>query len=165
MSNVAVRVLRRSRRAPEGTIALESLVMMVGWLIAVFMMFNILLVATNRISLEGLLNRLTIQATAQGCLDQDITSELQRLPTFGAQNITLTAVTPTTNSLVFDPNSVKGSGAQSAMCAQTAPLSSGRYMYFTLSYTQKMIPLPLFVPSKTPITLTSLGVSHTLNFG
>jgi hypothetical protein len=154
-TKLIVAIKRRS-----GSLALETLVMMMGWLVAVFMMFNVVLVTSNRIVLQGLLNRITIQASAQGCVDQDIIDQLHRMPTFGASDINLIANTPPTNSPDFDLASVQGPTAPSALCSQTPqPLASGRYMYLNLSYTQRMFILP-----QVTVSLGSLGVSHTLTF-
>ena len=66
--------LRRLRCDRRGSLTLEFLLIFGAWAIAALFLINVCLVFGNEVTMQNQLDRAALQASAQGCLDTQVTS-------------------------------------------------------------------------------------------
>lgn len=153
----------------SGAAALELIVVVFAWLLAVVVYLNVILMLGNAMLLRSALNRAALQASAQGCLSPDAELVLEETfeGMFLARDVELSARTPALASLYFERADVAdASGAPLPASERTdAHCATGRdrvanssYIWLHLAYNQRLILLP-----PVQLELTSLGVSNSLN--
>jgi hypothetical protein len=146
----------RRRRRQRGQVALETLVVLVPWLVVTTMFFNLFYFMGSAMLAQSIVNRMAMQISALGCTTPAIMNQVSDEDRLGISNVQAHAVfvnTPTTGngagflpSTVFSSGQINGDGAV-PFCVDAAQLASGNqppkvaagdYIIVYVSYTQNL---------------------------
>lgn len=153
-------------QAEEGLVALEFMVVVGAWLLALAFLLNICLVLGNGVVMQAVVNRAALQATAKGCVSAPSASNADSLTRMFADNIVLSAVwVQRQEGGGFDRDSALAqvqSGDISGLCLDDVEggdaVPEGDYIFLDLEYQQDMFLFPSISVRKT-----ALAVSSSLN--
>jgi hypothetical protein len=145
-------LLRRS----QGQVALEVMVILGTYALAIVLFLDIVVMLGNAAVLQGELNRVALQASAQGCVPQVALDGIAANPGIGVGgDFNIEALAPNSSSYVF--NRSEAETGSDATC-DSGEQPGGRYIWIDLQYDQSLLMLP-----SVHVERTALAVSNSLD--
>lgn len=146
---------RMLRRRSQGAVALEVMVILGTYALAILLFLDIVMMLGNAILVQGELNRLALQASAQGCVPSAALDGIENAAGIGIDGVQVEAYAPSTPGYVF--NRADAAQGTDATC-DSGQQPGGSYIWIDLQYDQRLLLMP-----SAHVERTALAVSNSLD--
>lgn len=165
-----------AKKDNSGQVALETLLILVPWIMIVGMFFNLLFLLGSLMMNQATVNRAAYQIASLGCVPLSLQNEVQGNQQFGMKNTQLIVRTTGTdntwshNNFIDSDNNITGNLQPVRVCRVDArtlrtenSVKGGKYIYVRLRYNQKLLAVSFFGLNKElTVNRSALTVSQAL---
>lgn len=157
------RHFRDRLRDQSGLAALEFLLVVGVWMMSLAFLFNVALLLGNGMVMQAEVNRLALQASAQGCVSAESEAVVEGLTNLLARDI---SVASASSDRVANGDFDRGAaldmidaGEGSAACPRFGvtrdAVAEGDYILIDLRYSQKLLMFPSIEVEKTALSISN----------
>ena len=147
----------------QGQVALETLVVIIAWLLAVFLFLNLLFVLNTAMLAQASLNRVAVQTSALGCKPPNIVADDLR---DNFRGFFVGGGIDSVEYKVVDANNAVSAEVPECVSPTSGDINPkvpyGRYIRVTLKYRQRLL---FLAPGEETITRSAFVVSGRLEDG